>query len=279
MGGGAQPARGMMARLLSGRPGALGLLMAGGLALAVLWTGVAGQLSSYSDGQREEAARLASTTAATLDAQARRIFSLTHARLSAARDAAQRDAAGDPRRISAAAVFERVRPVDDAVAQTLVIAVDGTLVDAAPVSPAGLVLAGDRDFFLALAAGEGTRPFVSRPFRGQVSGRMAIAVPARLSRPDGGFAGIIAVSLDPTDLMRPVVDAERDDGIELALVGSDGVVRASSGELIGEVAATSAPRRCSTACAPHPAARSPSPRRRSRGRCCTSPSATCRRCR
>jgi signal transduction histidine kinase/CheY-like chemotaxis protein/HPt (histidine-containing phosphotransfer) domain-containing protein len=235
MGGGAQPARGMMARLLSGRPGALGLLTAGGLALAVLWTGVAGQLSSYSDGQREEAARLASTTAATLDAQARRIFSLTHARLSAARDAAQRDAAGDPRRISAAAVFERVRPVDDAVAQTLVIAVDGTLVDAAPVSPAGLVLAGDRDFFLALAAGEGTRPFVSRPFRGQVSGRMAIAVPARLSRPDGGFAGIIAVSLDPTDLMRPVVDAERDDGIELALVGSDGVVRASSGELIGEV--------------------------------------------
>jgi signal transduction histidine kinase/CheY-like chemotaxis protein/HPt (histidine-containing phosphotransfer) domain-containing protein len=235
MGGGAQPARGMMARLLSGRPGALGLLTAGGLALAVLWTGVAGQLSSYSDGQREEAARLASTTAATLDAQARRIFSLTHARLSAARDAAQRDAAGDPRRISAAAVFERVRPVDDAVAQTLVIAVDGTLVDAAPVSPAGLVLAGDRDFFLALAAGEGTRPFVSRPFRGQVSGRMAIAVPARLSRPDGGFAGIIAVSLDPTDLMRPVVDAERDDGIELALVGSDGVVRASSGALIGEV--------------------------------------------
>ncbi|MCU0985618.1 MAG: PAS-domain containing protein [Acetobacteraceae bacterium] len=234
--GGSVPlARGMMGRLLSGRPGALGLVVAGALAIAVIWTGVAGQLTSDSDAQREEAARLAATTAATLDAQARRIFSLTHARLSAARDAAQRDTGGDARRISAAWVFERVRPVDDAVAQTLVVAADGMIVDAAPLAPGGLVLAGDRDFFLALASGEGSRPFVSRPFHGQISGRVAIAVPARLSRPDGSFAGVISVSLDPTDLLRPVIDAERDGGLVLALVGSDGVVRASSGDLIGEV--------------------------------------------
>jgi signal transduction histidine kinase/HPt (histidine-containing phosphotransfer) domain-containing protein len=225
----------MIGRLLSGRPGALGLVTAGVLALAVLWTGVISQLATDSDDQREEAARLAATTAATLDGQARRIFSLVHARLSVARDDAQREMAGDARRVSAGAVFERVRPVDDSVAQTLVIAADGTIVDAAPVSPVGLVLAGDRDFFLALASGEGSRPYVSRPFRGQISGRVAIAVPARLSRPDGSFAGVISVSLDPADLMRPVVDVERESGLVLALVGSDGVVRASSGDLIGEV--------------------------------------------
>jgi signal transduction histidine kinase/HPt (histidine-containing phosphotransfer) domain-containing protein len=233
-GGSALP-RGFAARLLSGRPGAFGLLAAGGLAVAVLWTGVFGQLAADRDAQREEAARLAATTAATLDAHARRIFSLVHARLFAARDAIEPETGGDPRRVQAAALFERVRPVDDAVAQALVIDAGGSIVDAAPVSPSGLVLAGDRDFFLAPASGEGGRPFISRPFRGQISGRIAVAVPARLSRPDGGFGGVIAVSLDPADLMRPVVDAERDHGLVLALVGSDGVVRASSGELIGAV--------------------------------------------
>jgi signal transduction histidine kinase/HPt (histidine-containing phosphotransfer) domain-containing protein len=225
----------MMGRLVSGRPGALGLIAGGVLALAVLWTLVIGRLSADSDAQREEAARLASTTAATLDAQARRVFSLVHARLSAARDEAQRETAGDARRVSAGTVFERVRPVDDSVAQTLVIGADGTIVDAAPIAPGSLVLAGDRDFFLALASGEGSRPYVSRPFTGRITGRVAIAVPARLSRPDGSFTGVISVSLDPADLMRPVVDVERESGLVLALVGSDGVVRASSGDLLGEV--------------------------------------------
>jgi signal transduction histidine kinase/DNA-binding NarL/FixJ family response regulator len=224
-----------MGRLFSGRPGALGLIVAGALALAVLWTGVAGQLSADRDAQREEAARLAATTAATLDSHARRVFSLVHARLTAARDALQHEAEGEPRRVPAAAVFERVRQVDDAVAQAMVIDAGGAIVDAAPVSPSGLILAGDRDYFLALASGEGGRPFVSRPFRGQFTGRLSVAVPARLSKPDGGFGGVIAVSLDAADLMRPVVDAERDSGLVLALVGSDGVVRASSGELLGEV--------------------------------------------
>ncbi|MCU0985561.1 MAG: PAS-domain containing protein [Acetobacteraceae bacterium] len=234
-GGGTSPPRGMMGRLVSGRPGALGLIAGGVLALAVLWTLVIGRLSADSDAQREEAARLASTTAATLDAQARRVFSLVHARLSAARDEAQRETAGDARRVSAGTVFERVRPVDDSVAQTLVIGADGTIVDAAPIAPGSLVLAGDRDFFLALASGEGSRPYVSRPFTGRITGRVAIAVPARLSRPDGSFTGVISVSLDPADLMRPVVDVERESGLVLALVGSDGVVRASSGDLLGEV--------------------------------------------
>ncbi|WP_291298524.1 PAS-domain containing protein [Elioraea sp.] len=233
--GQASPRRGVIGRLATGRPGSLGLVAAGVFAIAVLWIGVLGQLALERDAQREEAARLAATTAATLDAQARRIFTLVHAQLLAARDRAQRDALGDPRAIPAAAVFERVRPVDDAVAQVVVVGADGFIVDSAPVAPASLVLAGDRDFFLAIAAAEGGRPFVSRPYMGRVSGRMTIAVPTRLSRPDGSFAGVIAAALDPADLVRPIVDAERESGIVVALVGSDGVVRASSGPLLGDV--------------------------------------------
>jgi signal transduction histidine kinase/HPt (histidine-containing phosphotransfer) domain-containing protein len=229
------PRRGVIGRLATGRPGSLGLVAAGVFAIAVLWTGVLGQLAVERDAQREEAARLAATTAATLDAQARRIFTLVHAQLAAARDRVQREALGDARAIVAASVFERVRPVDDAVAQVLVVGSDGFIIDSAPVAPASLVLAGDRDFFLALAAAEGGRPFVSRPYTGRVSGRLAIAVPTRLSRPDGSFAGVLAATLDPADLVRPVVDAEREGGIVVALVGSDGVVRASSGPLLGEI--------------------------------------------
>jgi signal transduction histidine kinase/HPt (histidine-containing phosphotransfer) domain-containing protein len=232
--GAASPTR-RVARLLAGRPSSLGLVVAGALAVAVLWTGVIGQLASESDTQREEAARLAATTAATLDAHARRIFGMVHAQVGAMRDQAQREAPGELPQIAAAPVFERLRQVDDAVSQVLVVGPDGFVAGAAPVPPAGLVLSGDRDFFLALAAGEGPRPYVSRPFRSRVSGRVSIAVPARLTRPDGSFAGVIAAALDPVDLMRPIVDAERETGLELALVGSDGVVRASSGPLLGEV--------------------------------------------
>jgi signal transduction histidine kinase/DNA-binding NarL/FixJ family response regulator len=224
----------VVGRLATGRPGSLGLVAAGIFAIAVLWTGVLGQLAAERDAQREEAARLAATTAATLDAQARRIFTLVHAQLVAARDRVQREAMGDARAVPAAAVFERVRPVDEAVAQVLVVGADGFIVDSAPVAPTSLVLAGDRDFFLALAASEGHRPYVSRPYTGRVSRRITIAVPVRLSRPDGSFAGVIAAALDPADVVRPVVDAERESGIVVALVGSDGVVRASSGPLLGD---------------------------------------------
>ncbi|WP_158639251.1 PAS-domain containing protein [Elioraea rosea] len=220
-------------RLFITRPGALGLIAAGLLAIAVLWTGVAGQLSAESEAQREEAARLASTTAATLDAHARRVFTQVHTRLVAARDAAERGGVRDPAAISAATVFERVRPADDSVAQALVIGSDGVILSAAPISPSGHVMSGDRDFFLALAAGDGGRPYVSRPFVSRINGSTAVAVAVRLQKADGGFAGVLAALLDPPDLLRPVIDAERDRGAVLALVGSDGVVRASSGELLG----------------------------------------------
>ena len=228
-------ARFLSSRLISGRPGALGLIAAGILAIAVLWTGVAGQLSSESESQREEAARHAATTAATLDAHARRVFTQVHARLAAARDAAEREAGGDPAAIAAATLFERVRPADEAVSQALVIGADGFILSAAPIAPAGHVLAGDRDFFLALAAGDGGRPYVSRPFVGRVTGAVAVAVAVRLSRRDGSFAGVLGATLDPADLLRPVIDAERDRGVILALVGSDGVVRASSGDMVGAI--------------------------------------------
>jgi signal transduction histidine kinase/HPt (histidine-containing phosphotransfer) domain-containing protein len=224
-----------LARLLAGRPSSLGLVAAGILAVGVLWAGVFGQLAAESEAEREQSARLAATTAATLDSHARRIFAMAHAQLAAARDQAAREAGGDIGRLAAAPIFERLRLVDESVAQVLVIGPDGFVVDAAPVAPAGLVLLGDRDFFLALAAGEGGRPYVSRPFTSRISGRVSIAVPVRLSRPDGSFAGVLAVTLDPADLLRPIVDAERESGPELALVGSDGVVRASSGPLLGEV--------------------------------------------
>ena len=224
-----------LARLLRRWPTSLGLVAAGALAIAVLWVGVIGQLAAASEAQREEAARLAATTAATLDAHARRVFGMVHAQLAAARDQLLREAPGEPPAVSAVALFERLRQIDEAVAQVLLVGADGVVAAAAPLAPRGLVVSGDRDFFLALASGEGQRPYVSRPFASLLNGRISIAVPARLTRPDGAFAGVIAAELDPVDLLRPVIDAERETGLELALVGTDGVVRASSGPLLGEV--------------------------------------------
>ena len=224
-----------LARLLAGRPSSFGVVAAGLLAVAVLWAGVLGQLATEGEAQRQEAARLTATTAMALDSHARRVFGMAAGQLAALRDTLQRETEGEAARIAAGPIFERIRAVDESIAQVLVLAADGSIADAAPISPVGLVLAGDRDFFLALAAGEVGRPYVSHPFVSRVTGRPSIAVPARLERPDGSFGGVIAVALDPGELIRPMLDAERGGGLELALVGSDGVVRAASGSLLGAV--------------------------------------------
>ena len=228
-------APGRLARVLAGRPGVLGLLAACLVAAGLLWAGVLAQLAAEDEAEREQSARLAATTAATLEAHARRVFSLAYEKLAAARDKSARDPAGEGGRITAGPLFERLRLLDESVAEVLVIGPDGVMADSAPVPPAGLIPLGDRDFFLALAAGEGGRPQLGRPFASHFTGRSLVPVPVRLSRPDGSFNGVLAVALDPADLVRPIVDAARDGSPDLALIGSDGVVRASSGQLLGEV--------------------------------------------
>lgn len=90
----------------------------------------------------------------------------------------------------------------------------------------------DREFFVAQRAARSEELFVNQPVLGRVSGRWLIPMSLRISTPDGGFGGVVVMSVDPgsfTDFYR-----KADLGLHglLELVGLDGVVR---GRKIGHV--------------------------------------------
>lgn len=89
----------------------------------------------------------------------------------------------------------------------------------------GAVNYADREFFQAQRDAVGDALFVSRPVLGRVSGRWQIPMSLRITRPDGGFGGVVVLSVDPgnfTDFYRQA-DLGRQGLLELT--GLDGVVR------------------------------------------------------
>src|SRR5258708_6593983 len=87
----------------------------------------------------------------------------------------------------------------------------------------------DRVHFLVHVERDTGQPFISVPVRLRASGRLAMQMTRRLNRLDGSFAGIIAVSIDPSYLARfyQAIDIGK-YGI-VTIVGADGIVRARSG--------------------------------------------------
>ncbi len=72
------------------------------------------------------------------------------------------------------------------------------------------------------------QPYISRPVIGRVSGKPSIQITRRIERPDGSFAGVGVVSLDPADFNRFFQLINLGPNALIYLVGRDGVLRARS---------------------------------------------------
>jgi PAS domain S-box-containing protein len=92
--------------------------------------------------------------------------------------------------------------------------------------PGGPVNVSDRPHFRYHLDPAAAQPYVSAPVLGRVSGKWSIQVTRRLEREDGGFAGVVVISIDPSYLGQffETVDLGR-HGVA-TLVGRDGIVRA-----------------------------------------------------
>ena len=69
--------------------------------------------------------------------------------------------------------------------------------------------------------------YVSPPFRSRIAGRSLIWLSRRLNRPDGSFAGVIAINFPPEQFVAFFRDAQVRPQDMMAVIGLDGIIRAT----------------------------------------------------
>jgi PAS domain S-box-containing protein len=98
----------------------------------------------------------------------------------------------------------------------------GTTEGPAPVT----VSVKNEDFFLYHVNRDSNVLFFGKPVAGGGRNRQSIPLSRRLNAPDGSFAGVLIVSLDPYYLARFYETVDLGNGGTVMLVGRDGIVRA-----------------------------------------------------
>lgn len=107
-----------------------------------------------------------------------------------------------------------------------IIGADGWM--AASSMPFSRVDLSEREHFRVHRQGQGDSLFLSKPVLGKVSGKWSLQMTRRITLPDGRFGGVAVVSLAPAYFSRFFAAASLGQDLEIALVGLDGIVRASA---------------------------------------------------
>ena len=84
----------------------------------------------------------------------------------------------------------------------------------------------NEDYFIYQASRTTDSLFFGKPVAGRGAGHWSIPLSRRLNAPDGSFAGVLIVSLDPYYLARFYETVDLGPGGTVMLVGRDGIVRA-----------------------------------------------------
>lgn len=84
----------------------------------------------------------------------------------------------------------------------------------------------DREFFQAHLHEDTHRLLISAPVLGRISGRWTITLTRRINRPDGGFGGIVAISIEPGYLTQLFEATQLGPSDVMSLVLTNGITLA-----------------------------------------------------
>jgi signal transduction histidine kinase len=84
----------------------------------------------------------------------------------------------------------------------------------------------DREHFRVHVATDTGELFISKPVIGRATGKWSVQLTRRITRPNGEFAGVVVVSIDPTYFTRFYQELNLGPGGLTALYGLDGIARA-----------------------------------------------------
>lgn len=204
----------------------LGIPLVGLLAALVLWAAVVGQIGRDRARSLAETAARAEVATLALEAHLHRVFASVDAEL--LRLAREANGLADAVTLTGLAV--RMGAIGPTLSSIAVIDSDRRVVSSTLGPLRGVVLADDRDYVQGNLAFDPARPILGRPTIEPVSGRTALTLSRRITRPGGGFGGVIVAFFDPTGLARGEwLDAVGTDAVA-ALVSTDAVVLARTGE-------------------------------------------------
>ena len=91
----------------------------------------------------------------------------------------------------------------------------------------------DREYFKAHAADPTDRLLIGKPIQGRFTGKWLISLTRRLNKPDGSFAGVAFMALDPAYFATDYLKTDMGPRAAMALIGLDGItrVRRNSGKV------------------------------------------------
>ena len=78
--------------------------------------------------------------------------------------------------------------------------------------------------------------FISKPVIGRTSGQWSVQLSRRFTNSDGSFGGVVVVSLNPEHFTNFYDKIDFGSAASIAMIGGDGVVRASGGSAAGRFA-------------------------------------------